>query len=168
MEGRMIKKLSENDTEEYIELRREALLNSPLAFASSLDDDHSSDIEKVREYLRKESESVVFGAFMEKLEGMIGLYRDRHEKRSHKAYLWGMYVSPSKRHMGVGTQLLREAINYAKTLPGVEYIHLSVSSAAPEAQHLYERMGFHIWGTESDALRYNDRKTAEHHMVIRL
>ena len=164
----MINKLSDKDAEEYIKLRREALLDSPLAFASSLDDDHSSNIEKVRAYLQQGPESVVFGASIEGLVGMAGLYRDRHKKGSHKAHLWGMYVCPAQRRQGLGTQLVRAVLHHAKTLPGVEYVHLSVSSAAPEAQHLYESIGFNIWGTESDALRYGDKTTSEHHMVFHI
>ena len=164
----MINILSDKNAEEYIKLRREALLESPLAFASSLEDDHSSNVEKVLEYIRQGPDSVIFGAFIEELVGMAGLYRDRHKKGSHKAYLWGMYVCPEHRRKGLGTQLVRAVIKHAKTLPGLEYIHLSVSSAAPEAQHLYESIGFSIWGTEFDALRYDDKTTSEHHMVLRL
>lgn len=164
----MIYKLRDKNAEEYIKIRREALLDSPLAFASSLEDDHSSNLEKIREYLQQGPDSVIFGAFIEELVGMAGLYRERHKKSSHKAHLWGMYVSPEHRRKGLGIQLVRAVINHAKTLPGVEYIHLSVSSAAPEAKHLYESVGFSIWGTESDALRYNNRAISEHHMVLRL
>ena len=164
----MIYKLSDKDAEEYIKLRREALLDSPLAFASSLDDDHSSNIEKVRAYLQQGPESVVFGASIEGLVGMAGLYRDRHKKRSHKAYIWGMYVCPAQRRQGLGTQLVRIVLRHAKTLPGVDYVHLSVSSAASEAKHLYESVGFTIWGTESDALRYGNKTTSEHHMALYL
>jgi ribosomal protein S18 acetylase RimI-like enzyme len=164
----MIYKLSEKNAEEYIKLRREALLDSPFAFASSLEDDHSSNVEKIREYLRQGPDSVIFGAFIEELVGMAGLHRDRHKKSSHKAHLWGMYVCTEHRRKGLGRQLVQAVINHAQELPGVEYIHLSVSSAAPEAKHLYESIGFSIWGTEPDALRYDDRTISEHHMVFHL
>ena len=46
---RMIRLLREEDADAYANLRREALLDAPLAFASSPDDDFISDVEAVRE-----------------------------------------------------------------------------------------------------------------------
>ena len=79
-----------------------------------------------------------------------------------------MYVAPSHRRRGIGAELVRAAIRQARALPGVEWVHLAVSSAAPEAQRLYERLGFEVWGTEPDALRHDGRIASEHHMALRL
>ena len=164
----MIRKLTDPDAEAYLELRREALLDSPLAFASSPDDDFASSPEAVREYLRRTPESVIIGAYRQGLVGVVGLFRDRHLKSSHKTHLWGMYVAPGHRRQGIATELLEAVLRHAATLPGVSWIHLSVSSAASEAQRLYERAGFHVWGTEPEALRHDGQAVVEHHMALRL
>jgi RimJ/RimL family protein N-acetyltransferase len=164
----MIRELREEDAEAYAELRREALLESPLAFAASPVDDLFSDLEAVREQLRRAPESVILGAFRERLIGAVGLYRDRHLKFSHKAHLWGMYVAPSYRRHGVASELLHAALRHAATLPGVSWVHLSVTSAAPGAQRLYEQAGFRVWGTEPEALRHDGQTAANYHMALYL
>jgi RimJ/RimL family protein N-acetyltransferase len=164
----MIRVLRDDDAEAYAALRREALLDTPLAFASSPADDLFSDLETVREQLRRAPESVIIGAFRTHLIGAVGLYRDRHLKSSYKAHLWGMYVVPSYRRQGAASELLDAALRHARALPGVWWVHLSVTSAAPGAQRLYERAGFVIWGTEPEALRYNGQVVVEHHMALPL
>jgi len=164
----MIRELRDVDAEAYVELRRQALLESPLAFASSPADDLVSSPEAVREQLRRTPESVIFGAFRPALVGVVGLYRDRHIKSFHKAHLWGMYVSPSHRRQGVAFELLQAILRHARTLQGVSWVHLSVSEAAPRAHQLYERAGFQLWGTEPDALRHDGQAVIEHHMALHL
>lgn len=164
----MIRELGDRDAEAYAGMRRDALLEAPLAFASSPVDDFVSSPDTVRKHLRRAPESVILGAFRQGLVGVVGLYRDRHCKSSHKAHLWGMYVAPGHRRQGIGTELLRAVLRHAAALPGVSWVQLSVSSAAPGAQRLYERAGFHVWGTEPEALRHADQTAVEHHMALRL
>jgi RimJ/RimL family protein N-acetyltransferase len=164
----MIRLLREEDAQAYAKLRREALLDAPLAFASSPADDLSSDPEAVRAELRRAPEFVIIGAFENHLIGAVGVYRDRHLKSSHKTHLWGMYVVPRHRRQGVATGLLDAAIRQARALPGVCWIHLSVTSAAPAAQQLYERAGFRVWGAEPDALSHDGQTVVEYHMALRL
>jgi ribosomal protein S18 acetylase RimI-like enzyme len=164
----MVRTLQDTDCEAFVALRRKALLDSPLAFASSPSDDKAASIETVRERLRRSPDWVILGAFRPILIGVVGLYRDTHVKTCHKMHLWGMYVAPDHRCQGVASQLLQAAVDHARRLSDVSWIHLSVSSAATEAQHLYERAGFQVWGSEPESLRYEDRTVDEHHMALRL
>lgn len=164
----MIRELRQDDAVAYVELRHRALMEAPLAFASSPVDDLVSSITTVREELRRAPEFVILGAFDGNLIGTVGLYRDRHVKASHKAHLWGMYVIPSHRQQGVGSQLLDAALIHARMLPGVRWVHLSVTSAAPAAQRIYERAGFRVWGTEPEALCHEGRSVVERHMALSL
>ena len=66
----MIQLITEKHIEEYIQLRQEALLDSPLAFASSPQDDFISISENLQAYLRQGPESDL-GA------GKIQEYSDR-------------------------------------------------------------------------------------------
>jgi ribosomal protein S18 acetylase RimI-like enzyme len=164
----MIRLLHDEDAEAYAGLRREALHDAPLAFASSPDDDLVSDLGALREQLRRAPEAVIFGAFHDHRVGAAGLYRDRHRKASHKAHLWGMYVTPAHRQQGIASQLLRAVLRHAEAMPGISWVHLSVSTAAPEAQRLYESAGFRTWGTEPEALRHDGHAVAELHMALHL
>ena len=164
----MIRALRDDDAEAYLELRREALLDSPLAFAASPSDDFAGSAVAVREQLRRAPEWVILGAFEDRLVGAVGLLRDRHLKASHKVHLWGMYVARGHRRRGIGAELLQAALGHARALPGVSWVHLSVSAAAPEARRLYQRAGFEVWGTEPEALRHDGQTVVEHHMALRL
>jgi RimJ/RimL family protein N-acetyltransferase len=164
----MIRQIRDEDAEAYAALRRAALVDAPLAFGASPIDDFVSTPEAVRGQLRGAPAWVLLGAFEPDLVGAVGLMRDRHVKASHKAHLWGMYVAPGQRHRGVGAALVRAAIDHARTLPGVSWVHLEVTSAAPAARRLYERAGFEAWGTEPDALRHGGETASEHHMALDL
>jgi hypothetical protein len=72
----MIRELRDGDVESYIKLRREALLNAPLAFVASPVDDCFSSPEAIRDQLQRAPEFVIMGAFRPRLVGAVGLYRD--------------------------------------------------------------------------------------------
>ena len=168
MPSLLIRELESEDAESYLQLRREALLNAPLAFASSPSDDRCASAGAVCEYLGGAPMRVIIGAFQPELIGAVGLYRDAALKASHKAHLWGMYVSASHRREGVASALLDAALRHARTFAGVTCVQLGVTSAAPEAKRLYECAGFVVWGTEPEALCQAGETVVEYHMVLRL
>lgn len=164
-----IRHLRPEDAAAYAAFRRAALLDSPLSFMSSPEDDSACSADTVRERLKHgPPNSVIIGAFAPGLVGTLGLYRDGHLKAAHKVHVWGMHVLPTYRRQGIGARLLDAAIAHARSLPGVTAVRLSVSSTAPNAQRLYERAGFRIWGTEPDSLRHNGQSATEYHMILRL
>ena len=163
-----IRSLSAVDADALFQLRREALLDSPLAYSASAEDDVWTSVEVVREQLESRNGSRVFGAFAGGLHGMIGLGRAQHVKSARKVFLWGMYVARPWRHQGTGTRLLSAAVTHARNLAGVRSIHISVTEAAPDARRLYERAGFRVWGTEPDSIQVGDQLLSEYHMILRL
>ena len=163
-----IRLLTPEDAAAYVALRRESLLDSPLAFTSSPEDDTASSTEAVREMLARGPDNVIVGGFAPELAGIVGMYRDSHLKRAHKMNIWGMYVTPAHRGGGLGLALMKAAIEHARSVAGITCIDLSVNSTAPAAQRMYERAGFRVWGCEPDALRYAGEITQEHHMSLQL
>ena len=162
-----IRHLHPEDAAAYAAFRRAALLDSPLSFMSSPEDDSACSAETVRERLRDgPPNSIIVGAFATELVGTLGLYRDGHIKAAHKVHLWGMHVLPTHRRQGIGARLLDAAIQHARSMPDVSIVRLSVSSTAPNAQRLYERAGFRLWGTEPDSLRHNGQSATEYHMIL--
>jgi predicted GNAT family N-acyltransferase len=86
-------------------------------------------------------------------------------KAAYKATLWGMFVLPARRDRGLALQLMRTAIEHARMVEGVASLHLCVSDAAPDAQRLYERVGFTTWDAEPDAIRVAARSLKERVVV---
>jgi len=164
----MIRPLTEGDAFAYVELRRVALLDAPLCFSASPADDVAASVDAVRAQLRQAADGVVIGAFDPALVGAVGLFRDRHRKAAHKMHLWGMYVVPNRRRRGIAAALLDAAIAHARSCSGVARIHLGVTSAASDAQRLYQRAGFELWASEPDALRCGGLSVVEHHLLLRL
>lgn len=167
----LIRAMQKEDAEAFVALRKEALLDSPLSFASAPGDDVASDVEFVRRQTREGTGPRTFGAFEEAekaLVGSVALMRESHIKAAHKANIVGMYVTPSHRRSGVGAALLEAAVRHARGMSGIAWLHLSASESAEAALRLYRSAGFEVWGSEPDALRYAGQSVAEHHMALRL
>ncbi|MEM7167827.1 MAG: GNAT family N-acetyltransferase [Planctomycetota bacterium] len=162
----MIRRLTPGDAEAFSALRNEALLAVPLAFASSPDDDFASTLDELRDHLDRAPDSVIFGAFVDDaLVGTAGFLRDRHLKAAHKAHLWGMYVAPAARRQGLAAALVETVIKHARGVSGVAWLQLGVSATVPDAQRVYERAGFTVWGTEPAALRHDGVEADQYHMI---
>lgn len=157
----MIRVLDEHDLAAYAALRRESLLESPLAFGASPETDVAAT--------QIGGDTTIFGAFAgDELAGAAGLVRGRHAKSAHIVHLWGMYVAPRHRGTGLGRALLDACIAHAQTGRDVAAIQLAVTDAAAAARRLYARAGFVTWGIQPDALRHGGTSVSEHHMLLRL
>lgn len=164
-----VRRLQPEDAASLVGLRREALVNHPLAFGASPDDDRGLSLEFVRTALGNHREQAVFGYLEGRdLAGMVGMVRASTVKRRHQAEVSGMYVTPPARRKGVGRALLEAVITQARAWPGVEQVHLSVTDAAIAARRLYECAGFRVWGTQPRALQWEGRFVDEAHLVLEL
>lgn len=100
------------------------------------------------------------------LGAVAGIAREEALKRRHIAVIWGVYVRPAVRGMGLGRKVVAHAIEVARSWPEIASLHLAVSSNAPQAKRLYESLGFVEWGYEPDAIRIEGRSFGEHHMSL--
>lgn len=150
MEIRLLHSLE--DAEKYRNIRLEALKTTPEAYASSYEEEIDLTIEEIKSKFH-EQDTYTYGGFDgEELIGIITLYHDRLKKLRHRAHLGGMYVSPHKRDLGMGKALMKEAINKAKSIDGIEQIYLAVVSTNVAAKKLYQSIGFEVFGTEKRGL----------------
>ncbi len=165
----VIRPLRPDEASVYVEIRREALENVPLAFASSPEDDPGRSVDAVRESLSDRSTLLISGAFAaDRLVGIAGIGRYAKTKQRHRAIIWGMYVAEEARGRGVGRALLDAAVGQARAWPDVLQVHLSVTDVAPEARRLYESAGFREWGAEPRSLGLDGRFVTEYHLVLEL
>lgn len=160
-----VRPLGEPDLHAYAALRREMLADSPWSFSSSPEIDVGCDPARHAQRLAEPGQAL-FGGFDNagSLIGSLGLRRETNPKMAHRAFIWGVYVQPAHRRRGVADALVRVALEYARTLPGLAWVGLTVSERAPGARRLYERHGFIAWGTEPDALRVDGISVHETHM----
>lgn len=161
-----VRPLAIHDADAFVVLRRAMLADTPWAFASSPEIDRGCKPELVRDSVTRDG-SAILGAFDgDALIGAAGLVRDDKPKRRHIATIWGVYVEPSARRVGVGRRIVETAIALARTWTGVECLQLTVSEKAIAAQRLYQSLGFSTWGFEPDALRVDGRSFKETHMRL--
>jgi ribosomal protein S18 acetylase RimI-like enzyme len=82
---------------------------------------------------------------------------------AHRANLWGVYVRPEARGVGVARQLIEALLTSASGK--VVQVHLSVVTGNEAALRLYRNAGFEVYGTEPRSLYVNGRYFDEHLMV---
>lgn len=155
-----IRLLSEDDAQEFFDLRLEGLERHPEAFATSADDWRGQDLARVAARLAPSEAAagrLVLGAFSDsvpqRIVGLVGLKRESRASVSHKASLWGLFVHPDARRRGVGRALLEAAVAQAQQFDGLEYLRVVVTTADTGATRLFEAAGFVRYGLETAGLR---------------
>lgn len=163
-----IRLLNENDAASYWELRLEALKNHPEAFGSSYEEAvlRENPVESVKRNFSN-PDNFTFGAFEgDSLIGMVTLLRESIQKMQHRGNIYAMYVQQQYGGRGIGTALMKAAIQQARSLNGLEQLNLAVVTSNDSANQLYRKLGFIVFGTEKHALKIGDSYVDEHHMVL--
>jgi len=113
------------------------------------------------------NESAIFAALDGKtVIATLGIYKEDHIKKNHKAVIWGMYVDKNYRRQGLGHRLLDTAIQFAQHNMRVASVALSVEFKNESAKKLYLSKGFKCWGVEPKAINHNGLYLDEDHMVF--
>ena len=177
-------RLQPRDAGRYARLRLRMLLDAPWAFGASPEGDKGLDIAHLTQALAGEDYAIfaidapaptgelpdAVGETREEPEliAAAGIMRARSPKFAHRASIWGVFVEPAYRGNGLGRAVVTAAIALVRTWPGVDYVDLGASECAPEAQCLYESLGFAAWGREPEATEISGRRYDEIHMTLRL
>lgn len=163
--GIVIRQFSADEAIVWRTIRLEALRNAPEAFGQTAEHAESQAMHHFEQTVS--GPYPPFGAFVgDTPVGTAGFYILGGPKMSHRGMLWGMYVAPSHRRLGVGRRLIAAIIDHARGK--VDQIHLHVVTTNTAAYDLYRRMGFVAYGIEPRALRYGGRDYDEAMMVLML
>ncbi len=159
--------------DEVWQLRLRALKDHPESFGEPWESASRrtiSDVEELSRTFWNGGDNRLYIAVNPRQEpvGMLGIYREAHPREHHRMQLWGVYVAPEYRGSGIASELASTAISYARTVPGVLQIQLTVWSENHAAVHSYLRLGFHRWGTLPRADMVDGRAVDYDHMVLML
>lgn len=166
-----VRQLTETDAEAYWQIRLRMLKEHPEAFGRAFEESVERPTSSVMERFREDEAkgNFIVGAFDgQALVGTVGFGRDDGIKLRHKGTIWGVYVAAEARGKGVARALMREAIERASMLPGLEQINLAVASDNAPARNLYLSFGFEVFGYERHAMKLSKRYVDEEHMVLHL
>ena len=156
-----IRKLSQHDAKVYQVLRLKALKENPEYYGSSFEEESAQPLSFFENRLNQEH-TYAYGAFLnDQLIGTLVMAKETRQKTKHIATLYAMYVDKDYRRIGAAKALLSHAIDEAKVL-GVERIRLSVTQTNIPAFHLYEAIGFVVYGIEPHAIKIGH---SDYHMV---
>ncbi|MET0320352.1 MAG: GNAT family N-acetyltransferase [Duganella sp.] len=149
----LIRRLTPADSAAFQSLRLSGLRETPTAFTSSYEEECNTPLSVTEAYFASDAGRNRFGAFDgDRLVGMVGVGREPQIKLRHKAFIRGMQVDVAYRGTGVGRQLMNEAMACIATMEGVTKVTLAVTVGNAAAIHLYESLGFKVYGREHHAL----------------
>ena len=158
--------LTPQDATPFQALRLRGLLECPEAFASSYEEEAGSLQEEIELRLQPKPDSAIIGAFLDGvLVGLAGVQQESLAKLAHKAFIWGVYVSPEARSRGVGTRVVSHALQYASETLGVRQVNLGVNTKNVAAAALYKKLGFVQYGLERGFLLVSGVLHDEYQMV---
>lgn len=157
-----IRRLRLDDANSFRAIRLEAVKANPEALGSTFEFEDKLD---VAWFAGRLENSHVMGAFRDgELVGTAGFAIQQGQKNAHKGRLWGMYVQPSSRNLGVGRLLVSAVLDVARE--NVELIQLSVVKENRPARRLYESLGFLEFGMEPKASKLGEKYYDEAHMAL--
>ncbi len=164
--------LTRHDAAAFREFRLEGLHNHPEAFGESAQEFAALSTEEIAARIPATgdiSQGFILGAYEDgRLRGITCLMRSPYLKKRHHAELWGMHVAADVRRRGIGERLVNDLIARARTIDGLELVHLTAATVNERAWKLYEKCGFTIYGTEPKALRIDGVDYDQHHMILDL
>ena len=157
-----IRRLRSDDAASFRAIRLEALKASPELLRSTFEVEDKLD---VAWFAGRLEDVHIVGAFRDgELVGTAGFAVQQGQPNAHKGRLFGMYVRPGSRNLGIGRLMLNAVLEVARE--NVELIQLSVVRENRPARRLYERAGFLEFGVETKASKYGDEYYDEALMAL--
>ncbi len=148
-------------------LRMEALVRDGDAFMMSPEEEAARSDEEVRPRLQASDSGFIVGAFDDAiLLGMVGAARMARTKARQTIEVWGTYVRPAHRGLGVSKQMMHALISHARSLPDVRCLKLGVVEGNEAALKAYETIGFSRFGFEPLFMRVQDGSIAGLHLMM--
>lgn len=164
----IIRLFTDADAAAFYALRLRALTEEPEAFGRSAEEYSGTPLVEVAARLRARDDAFTLGAWTPACVGIAGFVRADGVKTRHCGMIWGVYVAPEARGQGIARALMQGILARAAALPGLEQIHLTVTTTNVAASTLYRSLGFVCYGTEPRALKLGDRYLDEDLMVYHL
>ncbi|MCB0755450.1 MAG: GNAT family N-acetyltransferase [Flavobacteriales bacterium] len=151
-----IRKLVDNDFEQWNAMRTIALELAPSSFGASNEDEQPHRKGLFERNTTLEGHFIIGVFNQDQLIGIAGFYRSHQPKVRHKGTVWSVFIHPDQRGKGLGKKLMEETIRSAFEFDGLERILLGASARNQVAISLYKSLGFKEYGCEPRCLKIDD------------
>ena len=148
-----IRKLPVSRWKDMRKLRLESLKESPLAFGSTVGEDHAL---KESEW-KKRMRGAYFALADDVPVGMIVCAFNKDVKFRHVAEIYSFYVREDSRGKGVGSGLIGRALRMAQRKKDVVKVRLYVNRQQRTALRMYFKTGFEVVGTLNREMKVGGR-----------
>lgn len=137
-----IRQLTENDWQEFSQIRLQALQTDPLVFGSNYEKESQMTEADWRGKLRAE-DNAIFLIYENKTPiGITCVSVDRNDATKKTALLWGSWLAPDFRGKGLSELMYQNRINWAKRQPTVEKIIVSHRASNLSSKYANQKHGF--------------------------
>jgi ribosomal protein S18 acetylase RimI-like enzyme len=154
----LIRKLQPHESAAYREVRLACLKKVPQYFGSTYEEEVLDPKFMFETFIETDlPDHVMFGAFdQERLIGITGFNRMARQRAMQRGEIVQVYVDSNYRGQNIGEKLIRQALDYAFHLGGIEQIQLSVIAGNQTAIRLYEKLGFKTFGVQPRYFKVGD------------
>lgn len=134
-------------------LRLKALKTDPAAFGSSFEEEAKFSDGVWQERLR----NALFALSDGEPVGMLSYVFSNRAKTRHVVNIYGVYVTPRQRGLGIGEKLMKQALSDIRKNKHIVKVDLSVNAHLHPAVSLYEKAGFERVGRARNELKVGGR-----------
>jgi GNAT superfamily N-acetyltransferase len=146
----VVRRIRGDEWPELRALRLRALADAPMAFGSTLAREEAFPEQVWRERAAEGAAGAARVTFIAEQDGewvglATGLAGDPEDRDDPRSVLVGMFVAPTRRERGIGTQLVEAVVAWAQSRRAIG-ISLRVNATNGPAIALYEKCGFRRTG----------------------
>lgn len=154
-----IKKITEEEWQEFSKIRLKALQTDPKVFGSNYERESEFSEDDWRERLRSVEKAVFMLFDGETPIGMTGVAIDDNDPTGKTALLWGSWLTPEYRGRGLSGLMYKARIDWAKNNPAIEKILVSHRASNLASKFANQRHGFKF--TETHEKLWTDNVTED-------
>lgn len=101
------------------------------------------------------SRLIIVAEINDDVVGLLDFCNGNRNRTAHTGE-FGMSMAKAYRGLGIGTEMIKALLEWAKDSDEIEKINLTVHSNNEPARALYEKMGFKIEGIKEKEIKYQD------------
>lgn len=154
-----IRRIAENEWLLFRDIRLRALKEAPYAFGATCEDALARSDESWQEQVQLSASgnqrSTVLAFDETQCVGLAALYR---APDANEAQLFQMWVAPTCRKIGVGSQLVHQLLDWGRSV-GIRFVTLGLTPENERTIAFYQSCGFELFDGPEDECGFHMRRT---------